>query len=224
MFFDACGVTILEGYGMTECTTAATLNRPGMFRYGTVGQALPGIELSLDTDGEILIRGETIFGGYYENPAATAEVLTEEGWLRSGDIGTIDADGYLTITDRKKDIIVTAGGKNVAPQVIENALKTSPYISQALVVGDNRPYIAALITLDTDATAGLDDPRAAIQAAVDAVNADLGRVEQVKRFAILSRDFSIEEGEMTPTLKLKRRICIQHFEAELEALYAAARE
>ncbi|HET7450829.1 MAG TPA: long-chain fatty acid--CoA ligase [Gaiellaceae bacterium] len=223
-FFDACGVTILEGYGMTECTTAATLNRPGKFRYGTVGQALPGIELSLDTDGEILIRGATIFGGYYENAEATAEVLTEEGWLRSGDIGTIDDDGYLTITDRKKDIIVTAGGKNVAPQVIENALKTSPYISQALVVGDNRPYIVALITLDPDAIGGLDDPRAAIQATVDAVNADLGRVEQVKRFAILPRDFSIEEGEMTPTLKLKRRICIQHFESDLEALYAAARE
>ena len=121
-FFDACGVMILEGYGMTECTTAATFNPPGAPRFGTVGPALPGIELKLDTDGEILIRGATVFGGYYRNPEATAETLTPDGWLRSGDIGTIDADGYLTITDRKKDIIVTAGGKNVAPQVIENVL------------------------------------------------------------------------------------------------------
>ena len=141
-FFGACGVVILEGYGMTECTTAATMNRPGGHRFGTVGPALPGIELRIDPDGEILIRGDNVFGGYYRNPDATAEALTEDGWLRSGDIGTVDDDGHLRITDRKKDILVTAGGKNISPQVIENALKISPYISQALVVGDNRPYIA----------------------------------------------------------------------------------
>jgi long-chain acyl-CoA synthetase len=227
-FFAACGVVILEGYGMTECTTAATINPPGAPRFGTVGKALPGIDLRIDTDGEILIRGETIFGGYYRNPEATTEALTDDGWLRSGDIGTIDADGYLTITDRKKDIIVTAGGKNVSPQVIENALKTSPYISHALVVGDNRPYIVALITVDRDEVKALGAPdspevQAAIERAVADVNRDLGRVEQIKRFAILPRDFSAEEGEVTPTLKLKRRVCIDHFRDEIERLYAASR-
>ena len=223
-FFAACGVLILEGYGMTECTTAATLNPPGAPRFGTVGPALPGIELRIDTDGEILIRGATVFGGYYRNPEATAEALTPDGWLRSGDIGTIDAEGYLTITDRKKDIIVTAGGKNVAPQVIENALTMSPYVSNALVVGDNRPYIVALITVDADEVKGLGAPdspevRAAIERAVDEVNAEFGRVEQIKRFTILARDFSTEAGEITPTLKLKRRVCIDHFSDEIEHLY-----
>jgi long-chain acyl-CoA synthetase len=212
---------------MTECTTAATLNPPGAPRFGTVGPALPGIELRIDTDGEILIRGQTVFGGYYRNPEATAEAMTD-GWLRSGDIGTLDDDGYLTITDRKKDIIVTAGGKNVAPQVIENALTTSPYVSNALVVGDNRPYIVALVTVDPDEVKGLGAPgspevRAAVEQAVAEVNAELGRVEQIKRFTILERDFSAEEGEITPTLKLKRRVCIDHFSDEIERLYQSAR-
>ncbi len=223
-FFAACGVNILEGYGMTECTTAATMNRPGANRIRTVGPALPGIELRIDTDGEILIRGETVFGGYYRNPEATAEALTEDGWLRSGDIGKIDDDGYLTITDRKKDIIITAGGKNVSPQVIENSLKASPYVSAALVLGDNRPYIVALITVDRDEVAGLGAPdspevRAAVERTVEEVNATLGRVEQIKRFAILPRDFSVDEGELTPTLKLKRRVCLEHFQDEFEQLY-----
>jgi long-chain acyl-CoA synthetase len=221
-FFGACGVTILEGYGMTECTTAATINPPGAPRYGTVGTALPGIELRIDDDGEILIRGATVFGGYYRNPEATAEVLTADGWLRSGDIGAIDADGYLSITDRKKDIIVTAGGKNVAPQVIEGALTSSPYVSNALVVGDNRPYIVALLTVDPE----LGDPsspeiRSAVEQAVADVNEELGRVEQIKRFAILPRDFSADEGEITATLKLRRRVCLEHFRDEVERLYAA---
>jgi len=228
-FFAACGVTILEGYGMTECTTAATMNRPGANRIRTVGPALPGIELKIGDLGEILIRGETVFGGYYRNPQATADSLMEDGWLRTGDIGTIDADGYLTITDRLKDIIITAGGKNVSPQVIENSLKASPYVSQALVVGDNRPYIVALLTVDKDEVASLGAPdspevRAALQRTVEEVNATLGRVEQIKRFALLPRDFSVDEGEITPTLKLKRRICIEHFQAEVEQLYAGAGE
>ena len=227
-FFNACGVLILEGYGMTECTTAATLNPPGAPRFGTVGPALPGIELKIDTDGEILIRGATIFGGYYRNPEATAEALTPDGWLRSGDIGTIDADGYLTITDRKKDIIVTAGGKNVAPQVIENMLKTSPYVSNVVVIGDNRPYLVALITVDADEVKSLGAPdspevRAAIERSVEAVNAELGRVEQIKRFTILPRDFSAEQGEITATLKIKRRVCIDHFSDEIEILYLGPR-
>ena len=227
-FFNACGVLILEGYGMTECTTAATLNPPGAPRFGTVGPALPGIELKIETDGEILIRGATIFGGYYRNPEATAEALTPDGWLRSGDIGTIDADGYLTITDRKKDIIVTAGGKNVAPQVIENMLKTSPYVSNVVVIGDNRPYLVALITVDADEVKSLGAPdspevRAAIERSVEAVNAELGRVEQIKRFTILPRDFSAEQGEITATLKIKRRVCIDHFSDEIEILYLGPR-
>ena len=202
-FFMACGLTILEGYGMTECTTAATMNRPGGNRIRTVGPALPGIELRIEEDGEILIRGDNVFGGYYRNPEATAEALTEDGWLRSGDIGVIDEDGYLSITDRKKDILVTSGGKNVSPQVIENALKASPFVSQSLVVGDNRPYIAALITVDADEVEALGAPdsaevRAAIERVVEAVNEDLGRVEQIKRFAILPREFSADDGRGHP--------------------------
>src|SRR5262249_47566842 len=152
----------------------------------------------IDTDGEILIRGDTVFGGYYRNPEATAESLTEDGWLRSGDIGAIDDDGHLRITDRKKDIIITAGGKNVSPQVIENSLKASPYISQALVVRDNRPYLVALLTVDKDEVASLGDPGspevyAAVEKTVLDVNQALGRVEQIKKFALLPRDFSAEE-------------------------------
>ena len=170
-----------------------------------------------------------MFSGYYRNPEATAEVLTEDGWLRSGDIGTLDADGYLTITDRKKDIIVNAGGKNISPQLIENALKTVPYVSQALVIGDNKPYIVALITVDPAAVEPLGPPdspavREAVERGVAEVNSDLGRVEQVKRFTILSRDFSEEEGEVTATLKLKRRVCAEHFAAEIDGLYAAPRD
>jgi long-chain acyl-CoA synthetase len=217
-FFHALDVLILEGYGLTECTSAATVNRPSQFRFGTVGPALPGVELRLADDGELLIRCGTIFAGYHKDEAATREILDEEGWLHSGDIAQIDEDGFVRITDRKKDLIVTAGGKNVAPQNLENALKTSPLVSQALVVGDRRPYVAALLTLE----AGIDHEGAEqrIQALVDDVNRDLSRYEQIKRFAILPRDFAIEDGELTPTLKLKRRICEQHFAAEIDGLYA----
>ena len=217
-FFHALDILILEGYGLTECTTAATVNRPSQYRFGSVGPALPGVELRLADDGEVLIKTSTIFGGYFKEEAATNEVLPGDGWLRTGDLGTIDEDGFLTITDRKKDILVTAGGKNVAPQNLENALKTHPIISQALVIGDRRPYVAALITLAEDA-----DPASAaeeVQHAIDEVNAELSRYEQIKRFTILPRDFTPEDGEVTPTLKLKRRICQEHFAAEIEALYS----
>ena len=217
-FFHALDILILEAYGLTECTTGATGNRPSRLRIGTVGPALPGVELKIAEDGEILIRSDTVFGGYYKDEAATREVLTEDGWLRSGDIGRLDDDGFLTITDRKKDILVTAGGKNVAPQNLENALKMSPLISQALVVGDRRPYVAALITLE--AGAPRDNAEEQIRAVVDDVNRDLSRFEQIKRFAILPRDFSADDGEITPTLKLKRRVCQEHFAAEIERLYA----
>src|SRR5262249_8939058 len=141
-FFDSIGVRIFEGYGLSECTTAATTNTPAHWRFGTVGQALPGTELRLADDGELLIRGGTVFAGYLKDPEATARVLGGDGWLHSGDIAQIDADGFVRITDRKKDIIVTAGGKNIAPQNLENELKTSPYVSHAIVVGDRRPYPA----------------------------------------------------------------------------------
>jgi long-chain acyl-CoA synthetase len=217
-FFHALDVLILEAYGLTECTTGCAGNRPNAFRFGTVGKALPGADLRIADDGEVLIRSETVFAGYYKDEAATREVLRDDGWLYSGDIGSLDDDGFLTITDRKKDILVTAGGKNVAPQNLENALKTSPLVSQALVVGDRRPYVAALITLEEGVPREGIEER--IQGVVDGVNRELSRFEQIKRFAVLPRDFSAEEGEVTPTLKLKRRVCQEHFAAEIEALYA----
>jgi long-chain acyl-CoA synthetase len=235
-FFHAIDILLVEGYGLTECTTAATTNTHSAFRFGTVGRALPGFELKLADDGELLVRSETVFGGYYKDPEATAEVLTEDGWLRTGDIAEIDADGFVTITDRKKDIIVTAGGKNVAPQNLENELKTSKYVSQALVVGDRKPYVAALITLEPEeigkwaSAHGLSGSVAElareapvqglVQEIVDGINADRSRYEQVRRFSILPRDFTMEDGELTPTLKLKRRVCVEHFADELEELYA----
>jgi len=217
-FFHALDILILEGYGLTECTTAATVNRPTSYRFGTVGPALPGVRLRIADDGEVLIETTTIFAGYYKDEAATREILPGDGWLRSGDVGNLDEDGFLTITDRKKDILVTAGGKNVAPQNLENALKTHSIISQALVVGDRRPYVAALITLVEDVSH--EDAEAEVQRAVDEVNRDHSRFEQVKRFTILPRDFTAEDGEVTPTLKLKRRVCQEHFAAEIEALYS----
>ena len=220
--FHALDVLILEGWGLTECTTAATVNRPRRFRFGTVGPAMPGVEVKTDDEGELLIRSATVFAGYLKDEEATRAVLTEDGWLRSGDVGAIDADGFVTITDRKKDIIVTAGGKNLAPQNIENALKMSPYVSQALVIGDRRPYVTALITLDEDdleAGNGVGGAQALVQNVVDDVNRELSRHEQIKRFAIVPRQFSAEEGEVTPTLKLKRRVIEERFSKEIEELY-----
>ncbi len=235
-FFDAIGIRILEGYGLTECTTAASTNRPNAYRFGTVGRALPGFEVKLAEDGEILVRSETVFQGYFKDPEATAAVVSEDGWLKTGDIGELDEDGFVSITDRKKDILVTAGGKNVAPQNIENDLKTSRYVSQALVVGDRKPYVAALITLDEVelgrwaaeqgiegdiATLARDERvRDLLQEVVDDVNRDRSRFEQVKRFVLLPRDFSMEHGEVTPTLKLRRRAVIEHFSDEVEKLYS----
>jgi len=217
---NALDILILEGWGLTECTTAATVNRPRRFRFGTVGPAMPGVELATDTDGELLIRSETVFAGYLKDAKATSEVLTHEGWLRSGDLGEIDMEGFVTITGRKKDIIVTAGGKNVAPQNIENSLKASRYVSQALLVGDRRPYVTALITLDEAEIAEANgDADTLIERVVDEVNRDLSRYEQIKRFAIVSREFSAENGEVTPTLKLKRRVIEERFADEIERLY-----
>jgi long-chain acyl-CoA synthetase len=218
-FFHAIDILILEGYGLSEVTTAATVNRADDFRFGTVGKPLPGVEIAIADDGEILIRSNTVFAGYYRDEAATREVLDADGFVHTGDVGHFDADGFLVITDRKKDIIVTAGGKNVAPQNLENELKAHKIVSQAVVVGDRKPYIAALITLDPEIVS--DDARAEVQRAVDAVNADRSRFEQIKRFAILPREFSLEQDEITPTLKLKRKVVLDHFADDVAALYEA---
>jgi long-chain acyl-CoA synthetase len=231
-FFHALDIRILEGYGLTESSSGCSVNRPHQFRFGTVGPVLPGLEARIDDDGEILIRGDNVFAGYYKDEEATRAALTEDGWLRTGDVGTLDEDGFLTITDRKKDIIVTAGGKNVAPQNIENELKISKYVSQALAVGDRRPYLVALVTLDEAEAqkAGISgDPstspeaRKLVQGVVDELNATRASYEQVKRFAILPRDLSADDGEITPTLKVRRSQVEANWAATIDELYAAPR-
>jgi long-chain acyl-CoA synthetase len=219
-FFQSLGMLVIEGYGLTETASSLSANEPEDYRFGTVGRAVEGTEVLLDEDGEILVRSETVFAGYYKDPEATAAAFTDDGFFRTGDVGEIDADGFLKITDRKKDLIITAGGKNISPQNIENALKASRFISQALVVGDRRPYVTALITLDhAEVDASGRDPQELVQELVDGVNTDRVRVEQIKRFAILPRDFTQEAGEVTPTLKLRRKIVHEHFAHEIEDLY-----
>jgi long-chain acyl-CoA synthetase len=234
-FFDAAGVLILEGWGMTETATAATVARPDAFKFGKVGRAFNGCEIKIADDGEILVRGPNIFQGYYKNPEATAEAL-EDGWLHTGDIGELDRDGYLSITGRKKDIIITAGGKNITPANLEAEIKQSPYVSQCVVIGDRRPYLVALITLDMEECEKLSaekgwpaDPaelrrnpemRAILQKHLDQVNEKFARVEQVKKFEILPHDLSQETGELTPTMKVKRNVVAEKFERDVDALYA----
>jgi long-chain acyl-CoA synthetase len=219
-FFHALGVPVIEGYGLTETASSATVNEPDDFRIGTVGRPVEGAEIRLAEDGEILIRSDAVFAGYYKEPEATAAALTEDGYLRTGDVGEIDAEGFLRITDRKKDLLITAGGKNIAPQNLENALKTSRFVSQAIVVGDRRPYVAALVTLDeTEIASSGRDPQQLVQEVVDDVNRDRMRVEQIKRFVILPREFTQDQGEVTPTLKLRRSVIHEHFADEIEKLY-----
>lgn len=235
-FFHAMGVLILEGYGMTENCSVASVNRIEKFKFGTVGKAMPGTEIRVADDGEILIRGPHVFKEYLGDPDATREAIDAEGWLHSGDIGTMDADGYLRITDRKKDIIVTSGGKNIAPQNIENLLKNDPYISQAFVYGDRRKYLTAVVTLspdeirkwaeksgladrDPEALAALPEVRALLRQRIDLVNRQLATFEQVKKFIVAGRDFSQETGELTPTLKVKRKVLVERYGAALDALY-----
>jgi long-chain acyl-CoA synthetase len=221
-FFHALGVPVIEGYGLSETSSSTTVNQPDDFRIGTVGRAVPGTEIKLADDGEILVRSETVFSGYYKDPEATAAAFTEDGWFRTGDVGEIDDDGFVRITDRKKDLIITAGGKNVAPQNLENALKASRFVSQAIVVGDRRPYVAALVTLDeAEVVASTRDREEIVGELVEEVNRDRMRAEQIKRFVILPRDFSLEAGEVTPTLKLRRRVIEENFASEIEALYAS---
>ena len=221
-FFDAAGVLVVEGFGMTETSTAVSVSTPEAFKFGTVGRALPGGDVRIADDGEILVKGPNIFQGYYKNPEATAEAITD-GWLHTGDLGELDADGYLKITGRKKDIIITAGGKNITPANLEAEIKQSPLVSQCVVVGNRRPYLVALITLDEEETAKLEpgtDLRALIGEHIDEVNKKFARVEQVKRFAILDHDLSQETGELTPTLKVKRGVVVDKFADEIDKLYA----
>jgi long-chain acyl-CoA synthetase len=221
-FFHALGVPVIEGYGLTETSSSATVNDPEDFRIGTVGRPVEGAEIRIADDGEILVRSDAVFAGYYKEPEATAAVLSEDGWLRTGDVGAFDQEGFLRITDRKKDLIITAGGKNIAPQNLENALKASRFVSQAVVVGDRRPYVTALLTLDeAEVAASGREPQELMQELVDDVNRDRTRVEQIKRFVILPRDFTQEHGEVTPTLKLRRTVIQEHFASEIEQLYAA---
>jgi long-chain acyl-CoA synthetase len=232
-FFYACGVPVMEGYGMTETSTVATANTPEDFRFGSVGKALPSVEAKVAEDGELLLKGPNIFQGYYKNEEATDETLVE-GWLHTGDLGSIDDDGYVFITGRKKDIIITAGGKNITPANLENGLKQNRWISQAVVVGDRRPYLVALITLDAEEAPAFasehdlevgdlpesEEMRAEVQKVVDEVNSHVGPVEQIKRFVILPEDLTQESGELTPTLKVKRNVVHDQHEQEIEDLYA----
>ncbi|MBA2506893.1 MAG: long-chain fatty acid--CoA ligase [Thermoleophilaceae bacterium] len=231
-FFYACGVPVLEGYGMTETSTVATVNELADFRFGSVGKPLPGVEAKIAEDGEVLLRGPNIFKGYYKNEDATGDTIID-GWLHTGDLGKLDEDGFLYITGRKKDIIITAGGKNITPANLENGLKQNRWISQAVVVGDRRPYLVALITIDPEEAPafaeqnGLEvealpdsaEMKAEVQKAVDIVNAKVGPVEQIKYFKILPHDLSQETGELTPTLKVKRNVVTDKFEGDIDALY-----
>ncbi|MGZ4200466.1 MAG: AMP-dependent synthetase/ligase [Thermoleophilaceae bacterium] len=221
-FFDACGIPVLEGYGMTESCAASTLNAEGEQRFGTVGRPLPGTEVRLAADGEILMYGPNVFAGYYKDPEATALTLDDDGWLRTGDLGQLDDAGFVSITGRKKDIIITSSGKNITPVNIENTLKENRWISEAVVYGDRRPYLVALIWLDPDELHALPVERrqAEIEKAVEAANSRFARIEQVKRFVIVPGELSQAGGELTPTLKVKRSVVYDKYADIIDSLYA----
>ncbi|HYH53232.1 MAG TPA: long-chain fatty acid--CoA ligase [Solirubrobacterales bacterium] len=235
-FFDAAGVLVLEGWGMTETSTAATISTPEDFKVGTIGKPFPGCEVKIADDGEILVKGPNVFQGYHKNPEATAETIVD-GWLHTGDLGEIDSQGFIKITGRKKDIIITAGGKNITPANLEAEIKQHPLVSQCVVVGDRRPYLVALVTLDPEEAVKYaqendlpEDPvqlaqnadvKVAIEAHVEKINQNFARVEQVKKISILPEDLSQENGELTPTLKVKRAVVAQKHEGAIEQLYAA---
>ena len=236
-FYNGIGVTILEGYGLTETSAGSTVNRPGAVSIGSVGQPIPGVTVRIDDDGEVLIRGRHIFKGYWQNDAATADAL-RDGWFHSGDIGELDDDGFLSITGRKKEIIVTAGGKNVAPAVLEDRLRAHPLISQAMVLGDGEPFISTLITIDPDELprwAGQggksgdlaqliddEDLHAEIQEAIDDANRAVSKAESIRAFRILPEDFTIQGGELTPTLKVKRTVVANRYRSVIEEIYSGA--
>lgn len=235
-FFHSLGILILEGYGLTETSAPATINRPERVKFGTVGLPMPGVEIKLDEDGEILIRGGNVFKGYFKDPDMSRNIFTEDGWFRSGDVGEIDEEGFLRITDRKKDLIITAGGKNIAPQNIENLLKTSKWISEAMVFGDRKKYLVALLTLDDAVKSwaesegigtGLtmeeltDHPRirALLEKEIEAFNRELPPFSTIKRFRLLPRQFTLEAGEVTPTMKLKRRVISEKYRDQIDSMY-----
>jgi long-chain acyl-CoA synthetase len=236
-FFHAAGILVLEGYGLTETSAATFVNRPARYRFGTVGLAVPGTEVRIAEDGEVLIRGGGVMKGYYNRPDDTAETLDADGWLHSGDIGVVDGDGFLKITDRKKDIIVTAGGKNIAPQNIENMLKVScPYISQVVMLGDRRPFCIALVTINEETVgkwareqgiaytgyadlAGKPEVRRLIEDAVAAINQRLASYETIKKIHLLDHDFSQETGELTPKMSIKRKVVEARHRALVEGFY-----
>jgi long-chain acyl-CoA synthetase len=232
-FFAGLDILVLEVYGQSEDCGPTSFNRPGKAKFGTVGPAVDGVEVKIGDDGEILVRGPNLFLGYYKEPDATRETLVD-GWLHSGDLGAFDADGFLSITGRKKEIIITAGGKNVAPKNIEAALKNHPLVSEAVVIGDRRKYLTALVTLDEEAAEAFAKERGLpteklhalgairdqIQKAIDGVNDEVSRVEGIKKFTILEKPFSIDAGELTPTLKVKRKIVAEKYKGEIEGMYA----
>ncbi|MFE4951455.1 AMP-dependent synthetase/ligase [Leifsonia sp. NPDC056665] len=236
-FFHSLGIKILEGYGLTETTAPATVNRPDMFKIGTVGPALPGVDLRLVEDGEIEVRGINVFKEYWKNPEATAAAF-DDGWFRTGDLGSFDADGYLTITGRKKEIIVTAGGKNVSPAVLEDPIRANPLVGQVIVVGDQKPFIAALVTLDTEmlptwlANNGEDKDmtlaeasvnpavNAEIQRAIDAANDNVSRAESIRKFVILATELTEASGHLTPKLSIKRNVILADFADVIDGVYS----
>jgi long-chain acyl-CoA synthetase len=239
-FFNALGLLLIEGYGQTEGTGVTTTSHQGQLKIGTVGKPLPGTEVKIASDGEILVKGPGVFRGYFKNPQATAETL-KDGWLYSGDVGELDEDGFLRITDRKKDLIITAGGKNIAPQNIENQLKFSPYINDAVVIGDRRKYLVALIAIDEDnvikyaqdnkiqfgtyaSLTQAPEIKHLIQKEVDQVNKTMARVEQIKKFSILPKKLYEETGEVTPTMKVKRKYVNQAFKDIIENMYKSGGE
>jgi len=237
-FFRGVGINPLEGYGLTETCAGVTLNLPGQQRIGTVGRPLPGCAVRIADDGEVLIKGGVVFEGYWHNDEATRAAFDADGWFRTGDLGALDSDGYLTITGRKKDLIVTAGGKNVAPAVLEDRLRAHWLVDQCVVVGDRRPYVAALLTVDAEVLpkwlaehghpeeAPIEDLRedpellAALQSAVDDANAAVSHAEAIKRFVVLSEAFTVASGLLTPTLKVKRAVVVERYAAEIDRLYA----
>jgi long-chain acyl-CoA synthetase len=235
-FYRGIGVTVLEGYGLTETTAAVTVNRPDAVKIGTVGQPLPGTEVRVAEDGELLFRGGQVFAGYWRNDEATAAVLDRDGWFHTGDVGEIDEEGFVRITGRMKEILVTAGGKNVAPSVLEDRVRAHALVSQCLVVGDGRPFIAALVTIDQEAFAdwadargkpgdvaanvGDADLREEVQRAVDDANAAVSRAESIRKFVILPGDWTEEAGQLTPSLKLKRNVVVREHKDEITALFA----
>jgi long-chain acyl-CoA synthetase len=234
-FYRGVGIQVLEGYGLTETTGAVTVNLPDAVRVGSVGRPLPGTTIRVDDDGELLVRGGQVLEGYWRNDEATHEVLTPDGWFRTGDLGEIDEEGFVRVTGRKKEIIVTAGGKNVAPAVLEDRLRAHHLVDQCMVVGDGKPYVAALVTVDAEAfehwadqhgkTGGLraltkdPDLLAALQEAVDDANKAVSQAESIRRFAVLPVDWTEESGELTPSLKLKRNVVMREFRREIQALY-----